>query len=265
MSQLIQTSPLLLEPYEGAQVLGELPKGTIVSSSGTTHGEYTFVDLELDKDKTAGWVKTKLLKNVSFAIPQKALSKNSGLSESESKNKIYLPLDEVVVLHRDKEMFYGFLLGGNLSIITAQTNSNIYLGPGALIGGELCFFLNQHTAVGAIGYYQLIAGTSPVDNLNLAFGLANLGGIAHYYFNEWGIFGSLQYGMGLSAADIPNGVSLVSIELISSIWGMAGISYDLPLSSLVTLELRLSYGLSFMQIPFTFQAVTMGGALLFGG
>ncbi len=263
VAELTEATNLLLEPYEGAQVLGRLPPGTVVTMSGTLHEGYTFIDVELEKDKTSGWVKTSLLKPVSFAPLER---RRKPLRPSLPNGKTELPSDEGVVLWRqEKEMFYGLLLGGNLGITTTPYNANIYVDPGMLLGAEVCWFLNSNTALGAIGYYQLINGTSSADNLNLSFGFANIGAIAHYYMGKWGVFGSLQYGFGLSALDIPMGVSVPTISSLSSFWVNIGGTYEMPVSSLVSLELRLGYGISIMEVPFLFQAITLGGAIFFGG
>ncbi len=281
VAKVTKQTPLLREPTPDAQVLGQLPKNSVVRLLLEVRNGFRFVHVDLEEGELEGWIKIEdlgheddedIVESTRIKHPEKLLESPS---PPRQKRRPKIPQDEMWQADREKWFYFSFLGGGNVGFSSTAVSPSVYFGPGFELGGEAGMTLTDKITAGFQVTYSLISGTSGSTvssgaggpgGLNLQFGFLNAGAIGKYHFSSFYAFSVLRYAYGISALDVPASVvSYTGPSSLSSFWLQAGGGYRYPLSPIMDLEGRLSYGISLLQSSFIFQAFTAMLVLSFSG
>ncbi len=257
-------------PQEDAEIVGKLPKGTILTVLGETEGTWTKVEVELVGGVEQGWVDEKSIKGFEQQAAEDA-KKETSKKTKKGKRKKRLPDDELAVIKRDPTFAYGIYGGGNYGILSSTYSEPLYQGIGGQGGGFVYWFLDRDMSIGTeVGITQLSGsqGTlDPTDTSSSGKGTARLfdiAGVFEYMYQNFRFFGALQYSVGIGIADFPLDAP-PSASDFSGFWIKAGLGYAIPLGDLLNLVGKGSYGYSFNREFVGFQNFTFSAYLEFRG
>ena len=270
-AELSVETNLLRGPQEDAEVVGRLPKGTILTVLGDSEGAYIKVEVELVEGVERGWIDGSSIKSSSQQEreDEKAEKKSS---RAKKKKRKKLPDDELAVIHRDPTFAYGIYAGGNYGILVPSFDSEAYRGIGGQGGGFVQWYLSRESAVGLeVGVTQLSGTQSTLDSGGLlksgSARFLDVTALYEYLYQSFRLFGGLQYSLGIGIADFPSASSggPPAASDLGGLWFKAGGGYAIPLSDVVNLVGKGSFGISFNREYIGFQTFAFSLHLEFRG
>ncbi len=246
------------EARDTAASYGVLPAGTLLKITGEAEGNFYPVEVELEKGSLEGWVPANLLgleeqdREQRAQTPAKVEGTTAPLVAKKNRR---IPKDETLLLRREPSFFYGVGAGPLLSIINA-IDGNSFSGIGISAGGHVGFFLGPELPLRIEVLYNGLSGADARGN-GANFGFVDAGASIAYHLSPIEFFGKLSYSLGVSVSSLPGTLnnSFTSVSDLSALWIGAGVGYRFTVSDLLKITTRLSYNLSFLQSPFTFQTI----------
>lgn len=272
-AELVKETNLLRGPQEDAEIVGKLPKGTILTTLGDSEGDFIKVEVELVDGIEQGWISEESVKSSDQQRKddEKADKKSDKKNRKGKKKKRQkLPDDELAVIRREPTFAYGIYGGGNYGLLASSDSEELYMGFGGQGGGFIHWFLNRESAIGLqLGITQLSGAQATI---NPSTGLAKTGtarlfdvtAIYEYLYQQFRFFGGLQYSFGIGIADFPP-THPPSASDLSGVWLRIGGGYAFPLSDVVNLVAKGIYGISFNREYVGFQSFGVSVYLEFRG
>jgi Bacterial SH3 domain len=267
-AELEVATNLLRGPQENAEVIGRLPKGTIMTLLGDIKEHWVKIEVELLDGVEQGWVEEKSIK-LSSVDENSEFSKNKKKLSKKGKKKS-LPADEMVLLRRDSVFNYGIYAGANYGFLTSIYASSAYQGMGLQGGGFLSYFVTRDILLGAeIGLTQLQGTQSVLDPqtqaaLSGTARLLDVAAVLEYLYQSFRFFGGIQYSLGIGLADFPPNQPPAPSD-VSSVWFRFGMGYSVPLSDVVNLVAKGFYGYGINRSTIGFQNFGLSAYLEFRG
>lgn len=270
-AELARATNLLRDPQEDAEIIGRLPKATILNLLGNRSGKWLKIEVELVNGVEQGWVDESALK--STVDEEKTTSDENGDRKSDEKKskrgkKRAIPEDELAVLKRDSSFVYGVFGGANYGTLDSSYEQVLFQGIGGQGGGLFSFFLNREMTLGVeVGITQLSGAQAPTSTGAVKSGTARLLDIAavyEYLYRNFRFFGALQYSAGIGIADFPPDQP-PSASDFSGLWLKGGVGYSFEISTVLNLVLKGFYGYSFNRVYIGFQNFGVSAYLEFRG
>ncbi|MBM4303746.1 MAG: SH3 domain-containing protein [Deltaproteobacteria bacterium] len=267
-AELSSGTVLLRGAQKDAEVIGRLPKGTVLTILGESEGGWVKVEVELVDGVEQGWIDESAIKG---AEQQELDDNRSQAKKKKKKNKkrSRLPEDELAVIKRDPSFTYGVYAGGNFGILSPAYDEVTLQGMGGQGGAFIYWYLSRESSLGVeLGVTQLSGSESqPIDSLSVKSGVARLfdvSAVFEYLYQNFRFFGVLQYSKGIGISDFPLD-QVESASDFSGLWFKAGAGYSIPLSDVVSLVGKGTYGYSFNRAYVGFQGFFFSAYLEFRG
>jgi hypothetical protein len=265
-SSLIEATDLLQRPSNTSRSLGALPKGTILTLTGETRGNYAAVDVELEDGEVSGWVLLSALAAEDDGEEEDASAATRPPPKKTLKlRKGKIPKDESLLLRREPTFYYGGSVGMGYHIIQSQFDTEVYIGMGPHFDGYFGYFVDNDLSVKFLLGMSSPSGTSS-QGVALSMNVLDIGVFGEMFFlKKMRAFAGLQYSMGIGLGELPATYRLNSSSDISSLWGVFGGGYTFPLSDVTRLVVRGYYGISFASSPVALQTIGLAASLEFQG
>ncbi len=272
-AELATETNLLRGPQEDAEIIGRLPKGTLLSMLGEVSGNWVKIEVELVNGIEQGWIderaiKSNVIEDNKEDNESKKSKKVSSKKEKSLNKKRRIPEDEMAVLKRESSFVYGIYGGGNYGILSSSYEEALFQGMGLQGGGFINFFLNRELTLGLeVGGTQLSGSQNTVEANLVKSGTARLvdiAGVFEYLYRDFRFFGALQYSLGVGIADFPIDEP-PSASDFSGVWLKVGAGYAIEISQMVNLVLKGFYGFSFNRTYIGFHDFGLSAYLEFRG
>jgi len=231
--------------------------------------------VELEDGVVQGWVAEDALADVSKGESRKEKAEADPDEEERtdhvpvervrSSNKLRVPKDEGLLLHRDLSFLYGVQIVPELDILTTDIDTDAYFGMGYTAGVLVGYFTNQNLILQVEGNYGVVKGVGNTNGKELQFGFFEMNFQVRYLMERIELFGGVQYSLGISLNDVPPELGLSAASDMSSLYLLGGAGYRTPLNDVVTLSIRLRAGMSFRQAPVSIIRAGLSLGLEFGG
>jgi hypothetical protein len=158
-----------------AEVIGRLPKGTVLTLLGESEGGWVKVEVELINGVEQGWVEESAIKG----SEQQEIDDNQSrpkTKKKKNKKKTQLPEDELAVIKREPSFSYGVYAGGNYGILSPAYEEVALQGIGGQAGAFISWYLSRDYSLGVeLGVTQLNGKESqPADPVTAKSGMARL-------------------------------------------------------------------------------------------
>lgn len=260
---------LLRGPQEDAEVIGKLPKGTILNLLGQTEGQWVKVEVELINGVEQGWIDESAVKNNSGEETKQGTLEKGSEKKKKSGRRRRIPEDEMAVLKRESSFSYGVYGGGNYGTLTLSSQDELLQGMGLQGGGFIGFFIEREMSLGLeVGMTQLAGSQAVSTGTNIATAgtarLIDIAGVFEYLYRDFRFFGALQYSSGVGIADfLPDNPP--SASDFSGFWLKVGGGYNVQLSQVMNLVFKGFYGYSFNRAFVGFQSFGISAYLEFRG
>ncbi|MCX6101839.1 MAG: SH3 domain-containing protein [Proteobacteria bacterium] len=263
----VQTN-LLKGPQEDSEIIGRLPKGTVLTVLEESKGGFVRVEVELIAGVEQGWVDEKSIKDSSLEVEE-----NKNLNQKKNKRrkkKRRLPDDEMALLRREATFTYGVYLGGNYGVLAAtDTASSLYQGIGGQGGGFWRYFIEPDMTLGAeVGVTQIQGATAINQDTNTSLvgsaRLLDIAAVYEYLYEKFRFFGAIQYSLGMSLAEFPSDQTY-TVSDIGGLWLKGGAGYSLVLNDVVSLVGKGFIGYAFNRNYIGFTTFGLSAYLEFKG
>lgn len=268
-AELASDTNLLRGPQEDAEVVGKLPKGTILNLLGENEGSWVKIEVELVGGVEQGWIDEAAIKLETEDGQTDGKTKKENAKKKKPGRKRRIPEDEMAVLKRDSSFSYGIYGGGNYGVMASSYQVELLQGLGLQGGGFVGFFLNRDMSLGVeVGMTQLSGTASAETAANISRSgtarLIDLAAVYEYLYQEFRFFGALQYSLGVGIADFRINEP-PSASDFSGLWLKAGAGYSFQLGQVANLVFKGFYGYSFNRTFVGFQNFGVSAYLEFRG
>ncbi|NDD04697.1 MAG: hypothetical protein EB078_07310, partial [Proteobacteria bacterium] len=174
----------------------------------------------------------------------------------KKKNPVSIPKDEGILLGRAPTFSYGLVAGGQLDLMTVDSDGSSISGNGYTIGGSLSFLLDPSFRLRTEVAYTSHGGVNDVNRLAIinfldisAMGELPLG--PSFY-----AFAGFQYSLGIGIDNqegaIPS-AALTDASEASGPWAQAGLGYKFSVGEMSFLSIRLRYAGAIVTNPIAFH------------
>ncbi len=269
------------EASDSSDSLGRIPAGTFVKPYSQREEGFRKVSVELEGGETLdGWIREEALQ---IRTSQGARGSRTPADlpdlehpdRVEKHDRVVVPQDEAILLHRNPTFLYGLEGGMNYGIVKVanDTSGTSYAGLGFVGGGYIGLFLTPTLPIrlevmlsqinGTSNY--AVAGSTTGTGVNYGFNFLDVAVIPTLLVHPFEFFAGLQYAFGLGLSYAPPGVNINGAGDLSSLGVQGGVGYRFNIGYNTDLSLRLRYELSFQQTPFVLQAIGLLIAIEFQG
>lgn len=260
-AQLGKETPLYEGPSKASRSFGILPLGTLLTLSGEIDGNFLEVEVQLEDGLNRGWILEESLHRPSDQPAAAAAAAAPATAKPEHSNRrrrMVVPRDEGLLIRREPSFYYGLYALGNLCFIDAAQMPSKHSGLGFSGGASIGYFVQKNLSIGLDGGYSVINGND-LDSTVINVGLIDLGLSLAYHFDDFEVFGGLQYSIGAGIIDLPTQLNAIrSASEFSSLWFLTGVGYRVQTGQMTSLAFRARYGGSLSRDLIGFQTISLG-------
>ena len=246
------------EALDNAESYGLLPKDTNIRLKGPTDNDYTLIEVELEDGKIEGWI-------LQSALDKKrppGTEKPKALPKLKKRAKVIVPIEEAILIRRERLFFYGASLGVNYGVLSGPQVD--YLGVGFGLHGNLGYYLDPALALRIDGGYSRVAGTDARD-IGIYFGFLDFSTALSYFLDPFELFAGLKYALGIGLSDLPSSIKLDRASDLSSLYLIAGAGYEFVYDNVTSFGARAQYDFSLSGSPMGFQILWLRAYIQFRG